>query len=200
MATKTLVELKDVINYLRIDPPEDKYHDELDLILKNCSGTILEKISRDIFIQTYTNEYHDIDRDTYTIFTNQYPVDSITTITENGTALTEDTTYKLNKSLGEIHRVSSSNSSSDTTFYQGGKMVCITYKAGYNNHEIPYALKQACLELCHFKFYQRDGGALERISFGATRGDTGVTVRKMKEGLPENVYYLILPHMDTRVK
>lgn len=196
MATN-LVELNEVMTHLRIVDPDEKYHEELNLLIVNCSGLILEKISRDIFIQNYANEYHSIDRETNSIFTNQYPISSITSITENDTALTVDTQYKTDNNKGQIFRVSSTN---DVYFKTGKNIIAITYRAGYIPPDIPKNLKQACLELIWFKFTNRDGGSVEEITFGSKGQGTSVRRTKMIQGLPENVFYLIQPSMDVRVK
>jgi hypothetical protein len=144
-------------------------------------------------------KYHNIDRDTYSIFTKQYPIsDKLdVTVTENGTALVEDTSFKVDYDIGQIFKTSGKN---ELLFTNGIKVLAITYRAGYSMADIPDGLKQACTELAYFKLKNRDGGALSEITFEGSRGGTGTKRAKMIKGLPESVYYAIVDHMDTRVR
>ena len=199
MAAKKLVNLYDVMDYCRISNTDSRKSGILDRLIDNCSSQIVTALSRDIYLQTYTSEYYNIDRDTSSIFLKQYPVSSTpaVTVTENGTALVEGTSFKLDYARGELFRTSGIT---ELLFASGIQVLAVTYRAGYSMADIPEALKQACTELAYFKLKNRDGGALEEITFEGSRGGTGTKRAKMKKGLPENVYYMIEDHMDSRVK
>ncbi len=194
MAANELASIQEVKEYLKITDPEDKYNHILGNIMKTCQGTILSRLSRDIFKTTYTSEYYNIDYpNIHVLKLKQYPIISVTSVIEDEIALIEDETYKVNYGGRELYRISFSE---DAYWDDGKKVIAVTYTAGYAKNDIPSCLIGGFLDYCYWKFYYRDGGAIEEITTGGTGAvGTRIVRGKLINGIPENVWYAIMPEM-----
>lgn len=110
-------------------------------LINRSTGAIEKWCDRKFKSRTHT-ETHYLDTESQRLFVSQYPITEITSISDDGTALTVEELAKCENR---------------TTFIKldkirSGKIV-VVYKAGFST--IPYDLENACLELI-FYYYKTD--------------------------------------------
>lgn len=82
------------------------------------------------------------------IYLDLYPLDTVTSVTEDGTALTVDDDYLVDTKVGKITRVTTSGYAKAWRPYGKLESIVVTYTAGYADgdatNDIPGDLRQAC--------------------------------------------------------
>lgn len=120
---------------------------------ENYIGRNIKARSSDI------TEYIDIDNEQQIITLKNFPIQSITSVVEDGETLTEgeNNDYLEYDKLGELYKNSS-------YWVQGRKKVVVTYKGGYAT--IPEDLKQWCINLSVNMYNEKELGNIKSEKVG----------------------------------
>lgn len=145
LISEALTTLENVKAYL--DEDTTAHDTELTRLINVATYVIEGYCNRKLAARDYTDEEYD-GNGLAEFQLPHYPVNSITSITLDDTALTEgtDQDYVLYSDEGILYKV-------DGVWTKGHKNIVVTYNAGYDS--VPYDLEQACILLV--KFYWRRG-------------------------------------------
>jgi hypothetical protein len=164
--TSALTNLTRVEQFLDKDTGDD---DLINNLIAAVSGEIQDWLDRAIIQATATDERIDSIGDTK-LHTRYYPIISISSLTENGTALVEDTGFECkewDKVEGALIRLSGGY---PTAWAAGSRVVTVTYSHGYAY--TPDAIVQAATELVVFD-YRQSGAGGSRFALEGKVQDTG---------------------------
>jgi hypothetical protein len=151
--TAALTTLARVKQFIELSGSDDD--DLINNLIASVSSEIQGWLDRAIVQATATDEKIDSIGDNV-ISTRFYPIISISALTENGTALVEDTDFEIeeqDKERGQIARISGGYASS---WASGTRIVKVTYSHGYAS--IPDAIIQAANELVAYDYRQSKPG------------------------------------------
>lgn len=165
--TSALTNLARVEQFLDADTGDD---DLINNLIAAVSGEIQGWLGRQIIQATATDERLDSIGDTR-LHTRYYPIISITSLTEDGSALTEDTDFECkeqDKRSGCIVRLCGSDA---VGWNVGTRNVTVTYSHGYAT--VPDAITQAATELVVFDYYQSPASSQARFGKGGKALDAG---------------------------
>ena len=148
VATASLITLAQLKAYLPDFTGGTKYDALFETLIDGVSESFNAYVGRALAKTNYTAVYFDGNGKESLILPN-YPIASITSITEDGTALTEgeDSDYLLYAATGILKRVNGA-------WYKGSKTIKLTYIAGYvvqgatataPDIALPADLKMACM-------------------------------------------------------
>lgn len=169
----------EIMNYLRLD---NKY---------TKSGTKI-----DLFSTSY-DEYFDTEDQQTMIFlpTSILPITTLTAVTENGVALTENTDYVLNYNTGSLTKKPTTTTSSAVLrsgiltdyWYPAQRAVRVQWTAGFvastgSTNTMPNAIKGAVLKYIRMMYYDKDVDIKSRSSAGIS-----YTKEDSNGGLPNNI-------------
>jgi hypothetical protein len=101
------------------------------MLLENATGLIKAYVQRDIELLTYTAELYD-PPPTPVLWLKQWPLNTVTTVEEDGTALTGNDDYKVYADEGKIVRVSASGRPRAWRPSNKLQSISVTYDAGYD--------------------------------------------------------------------
>jgi uncharacterized phiE125 gp8 family phage protein len=173
LASNALTTLSAVKEYLKIDPLNTNEDTLLEALINASSSAIENYCKRSLVEQTFIEEY-DGNGMKY-LQLNQYPVNSITSVTVDGVVL-DPSEYKVKKKTGTLIRV-------DSIWPEGDLNIAVEFTAGYN--PIPYDLELACKHLVYF-YYKTD------IANFSSTFQEGFVIRP--ESLPVQVKALLAPY------
>ena len=145
--TTALTSLARVKEFLNISGSTDD--DRINTLIAAVSAEIQGAIGRKIIQATVTDERVDSIGD-HVIGVNEYPIISVSSLSEDGTALTEDTGFEMKAqdlARGQIVRLSGGD---PTAWASGRRIVTVTYSHGYAT--VPEDIKQAATELVAFDY------------------------------------------------
>src|SRR5258706_7085113 len=159
MATGDLTTSANVTNYKALpavlDAPTAA---ELPRLITAASELIRTLTSRNLYQRTYTSEFYDGEEATKLgtkLYLREYPLISLTSVKENGNALSFGEGYQASADVVFIKRSATlvRNAYSGGIYPPGGcnawargvQNIEVTYSAGYA--VIPFDLEQACIEL-----------------------------------------------------
>jgi hypothetical protein len=148
VAAGSLITLAQFKAYLQDYSGGTKYDALFETLIDGVSEAFNAYVGRALAKTTYTAVYFDGDGKESLLLPN-YPIVSITSITEDGSALTEgeDSDYLLYAATGILKRVNGA-------WYKGSKKIKLTYVAGYTvqggtmgtgETALPADLKLACM-------------------------------------------------------
>jgi hypothetical protein len=166
--TTSLTSIERVKEFLQKDEVDDRLMSNL---IASVSAEIEADLGRTINQATVTDERIDSIGATK-ICTRHYPIISISSLTESGTALVADTGYEAKAAdlaAGCILRISGGY---PTSWASGAGVVKITYVHGYA--AVPKGIVQAATELVAFD-YRQSGEGGGRFGLGGKALDTGGT-------------------------
>jgi hypothetical protein len=173
--TTALTSLVRVKQFLNISGSADD--DRLNTLIAAVSAEIQGAIGRKIIQATVTNERVDSFGD-HTIAVREYPIISVSSLTENLTALVEDTGFEMKAQDLDAGRIIRLSGGYPAAWARGQRVVTVTYSHGYAT--VPEDIKQAATELVAFDYNQeKDGGARFGLTgkVGAAGGDSGYLTR-----------------------
>jgi hypothetical protein len=165
--TSALTSLARVEQFLDADTGDD---DLINNLVAAVSSEIQNWLDRAIVQATATNEKLDSIGDSK-LHTRYFPIISISSLTENGTALVEDTGFEClehDKLSGRLVRISSGY---PAAWAAGQRIVKLTYSHGYAT--VPAAITQAATELVAFDYMQSGASAQARFGLTGKALDTG---------------------------
>jgi len=145
--TTALTSLARVKQFLGIDGSTDD--DRLNTLIAAVSAEIQGSIRRKIIQATATDEKIDSVGD-FRVSVREYPIISVSSLTENGTALVEDTDFEMQEhdlAAGQIVRISDGD---PIGWASGRRVITATYSHGYAT--VPEDVKQAATELVAFDY------------------------------------------------
>jgi hypothetical protein len=166
--TSALTTLARVKQFLDISGAGDD--DLMNNLIASVSDEIQVYLDRKIIQATATDEKIDSIGDCK-IHTRYFPIISISSLEEDGTALVEDTGFECkewDKLEGALVRISSGD---PTAWARGTRVVKTTYTHGYA--DVPYAIVQAATELAAFDYLQSSASAQGRFGLTGTTLDSG---------------------------
>lgn len=144
----------------------------LTTLINGVSAEIQQWLSRDIVQATETNEKKTAWGGDDAIYLRHYPIVSVTTVTEDGTALVEDTDFEHTQAddrAGRLARISGGDPYPWTT---GTRNIAVTYAHGFAT--VPEGLAQAATELVAHDFRSSTPGGA-RLALSGNSLDTGGT-------------------------
>jgi hypothetical protein len=187
--TSGLTNLGRVEKRLDADTGDD---DLINTICAEVSGEIQGWLRRTITAATVVDEKLDSIGQAR-LYVNHFPIVSITSLEENGSALTEDADFECNatdKLTGRIVRISGDDVIS---WASGTRVVKLTYDHGYSS--VPEVIAGAATKLAWFDYL--DSGASSQARFGLTGKalDTGGTAGyKTRAELWEEIKPALAPY------
>lgn len=168
--TSALTSLARVEQFLDADTGDD---DLINNLVAAVSGEIQGWLDRQIVQATATDERIDSIGDAK-IHTRFYPIISITSLSEDSVALTEDTDFECkewDKREGALIRISGGE---PISWAVGRRIVTTTYSHGYAT--VPDAITQAATELVAFDYLQSSASKQARFGLaGSVDAGTGST-------------------------
>lgn len=120
----------DLQKFLQIDVTNEP-DAAVTMLLENATGLIKSYVQRDLEETTYTAELYDTPLG-HKLFLDNYPATTVTTVLEDGSALTVSDDYLVYSDLGLLARVSAA--SRPRSWRPDGKLqsISVTYTAGYD--------------------------------------------------------------------
>ena len=150
--TTALTSLVRVKEFLNIDGSGDD--DRLNTLIAAASAEIQGATNRKIIQATVTDERVDSYGDSR-INVREYPIISVSSLTENDSALVEDTGFEMKAqdlAAGQIIRIATG---APTSWARGERVVTVTYSHGYAT--VPADIQQAATELVAFDYHSEKG-------------------------------------------
>ena len=166
--TSALTNLARVEQFLKIPGSGDD--DIINNLVAAVSGEIQGWLDRAIIQATAKDEKLDSIGDAK-LHTRHFPIISISSLEENGSALVEDTGFECleqDKLAGALVRISGD---SPIGWASGRRVVKLTYDHGYAS--VPEAIVQAATELVAFDYLQSGASAQKRFGLSGSASDTG---------------------------
>jgi uncharacterized phiE125 gp8 family phage protein len=158
--TTALTSLARVKQFLNIDGSSDDAR--LNTLIAAVSAEIQGSTGRKIIQATVTDERVDSIGENV-IAIREYPIISVSALTEDGNALVEDAGFEMkaqDKAAGRIARISGGKAAN---WARGIRVVTLTYSHGYAT--VPEDIKQAATELVAFDYNQeKSSGARHGLS------------------------------------
>jgi hypothetical protein len=178
--------LKEMI--LSIDEGTDTVNDNIiNTYINSVSAMIRSYYGYDLLKQDYTDIYLD-GSGKRNLMIPQWPVNSITSVEEDGTALTEGTDYDLYSPMGYLRKDKGS------IWLEGNKTIKLTYNAGYilvfTDFSLPRDIQLACIQQIaaeYDKFKSKGWNETAR-----TMPDGSIT--RLSDALLPSVVRLLKPH------
>lgn len=167
----------------------DQSQDEvLQGFVSRASGVIAAYCKRVFAVETVTETFR-LDRLQEDLLLSRYPVISVTSIAENGTALTVDTDFEVDAAKGIITRLYN-----DRAAWWPMCKVTVVYSSGYETK--PGNLQQACVELVKSYYLSADRDPMVRSESTEAISSTSY----YSETLPPNVIGLLGPFRNIRTR
>ncbi len=164
--TTLLTSLARVKSYLTITATDATRDLLLNYLMAGVSQRMKKSMDRSIIQTTHTDEKIDSIGDIY-IQTRHYPIIAITALTENTTALVEDTDFEMEEQDLENGQIARISGDSTKPWISGARVVKVTYSSGWAS--VPDDLAQLATELTVVKYHESDeegGGWLGLASKG----------------------------------
>ncbi len=125
---------------LSLDQGEDA---ALNILISRASDVIARECNRVFALETIEEQFRFTSR-TDDLILSRFPIDEVTSIVENDTALVAVTDFEIDKSTGIISRIRSDRGWQ----WPARSKIVVTYDAGYDLPlRAPPALQQACIQL-----------------------------------------------------
>jgi len=133
--------------------------------ITNASKSIANYCNRVFQVETLTETLY-IERDAYPyqvpgstvgLQLARWPIKTLTSVTANGTVLTADTDYKVNKAVGQVYRLDMEGL---PRLWDAWPTI-IVYDAGYDT--IPEDLADACVLMVKKRWYSRGRDPLVKV-------------------------------------
>ncbi|MGE0701408.1 MAG: phage head-tail connector protein [Hyphomicrobiaceae bacterium] len=156
--------------------------------VSRASGVIASYCNRVFAVETVTETFR-LDRLQEDLLLSRYPVIAVTSIVENGNALTVNTDYEVDAAKGIITRLYN-----DRAAWWPMCKVTIVYSAGYETK--PGNLQQACVELVKSYYLSADRDPMVRSEATEAIGSTSY----YSETLPPNVLGLLGQFRNIRMR
>lgn len=179
-APDSIITLDDAKLHLRISDDVTDHDQILQQLIDGASQAIASYCGRLFMITTETAKKLDGDgTDTLLL---KYPVQSISSLSNDGTAVVVTTNYELYETIGRVVLTDG------TVWVNGRKTVTITYTYGYSIDDIPRDVVSACLYLVASKFQ-----AFQQDRIGVTSKTFGDQSISYERGIPKEVRELLIP-------
>ena len=171
----TLAEFKSDADITTTDAVRDQL---INRIILGVSKRMQDWMDRPIIQSTATGEKIDSIGD-YAIQTEHYPIISVSALTENGTALVEDTGFEMNEgdlATGQIVRIDGNGY--PYAWAKGRRVVVLTYIHGFA--AVPDSLVRACTALAVVEYYEtpKSGKIWRGLGSKAVDPSSAVTLDK----------------------
>ena len=136
-------------------------HDDfIDALIHQASATIVSYIGRDVASETLVDRFR-CDGSPDFLYLSRWPVGSITSVTEDGTAVTS-TYYELDAVTGKLWRLDDAGDGERTT-WESGVYIVVTYVAGWTLLTTePHDIERCCIDLVKAWYYARSRDPLVR--------------------------------------
>lgn len=136
----TLAEIKDALKSSNFSATDTSFDDEFTRLISSVTSEIQNYTQQQFISKTITDEYYNIEDCQDKIFTNYMPIYSVTSIYENGVALT----YNADPTLTEYTINNEYIQKAIGYFYPGHKKVKISYVAF---KPVPYEIKEVAIQM-----------------------------------------------------
>ena len=134
----TLAEVHDELNI-----PDSITDDDVNLtrLISSISSQIIERTATEFISKTVTDEYHNIEEYQNKVFLNHFPIFTVTSVYEDGTALT----YTSNPQTTDYHINDGHIEKADGGYFTAGsKRLKVTYVAFKT---VPYEIKEVAIQM-----------------------------------------------------
>jgi len=185
-----IITLADVKLFGRIET--SAYDDELEMLIEACQSRAEAHCGRLFDYGTYT-EYHDTGPADSALFVHNYPVVSVTSITDdqNVSARTITVATNVRDEAEYLNRGQVQLWNNETLFTAGQTAVKVVYVGGYSRETLPAGLKLTLVQYTLFEFNHR-----ARIGIAQAGGDGAYARYDEKSGLPVQVLEALAPYVN----